>query len=89
MRRRQPLGLDELMIVNPGRPRTRAVLRAASGLRYRAQTLRRPREYLFLGADGMLYQVRGGSRRDLLVSPAAEPNRFFLGMDGALYEVIE
>jgi hypothetical protein len=54
------LGLDELMIVNPGRRDGTAYL---------------------LGDDNRLYRVEGLAESD-------PPNRFFLGDDGTLYEVM-
>ena len=90
MRKGQPLGLDELMIVNPGPLGTGAVFLGADGLLYQAQGLDQEEELrglgqFFLGEDGTLYQVQG-----LGLSGLAEPGlgRFFLGEDGALYEVV-
>ena len=74
------LGLDELMIVNPGpAPPRRA---------------RPPGGSWFLGADGGLYHVdhpgaprRGDGRLEGSALGAAQSvPRFFLGEDGTLYE---
>jgi hypothetical protein len=63
------LGLDELMIVNPGLPP--------------------PMTTWFLGEDGALYEIRplgeDATREAALGDPERLPN-FFLGDDGTLYE---
>ena len=61
MKKGQPLGLDELMIVNPDSAQSGAV---------------------FLGEDGILYQVQGLGQAD--TSGGVGP--FFLGEDGTLYQ---
>ena len=99
MRRSQPLGLDELMIVNPGPSDSGAVFLGEDGTLYQVQgqeeSLRGVEQFL-LGEDGTLYQVRGPGLRsppermgkDLGEDPCCQPARFFLGEDGTLYEVI-
>lgn len=57
----QPLGLDELMIINPGVPKTLdSVFLGDDGVLYQLQP---PASQgvgdLFLGDDGMLYQLQG------------------------------
>jgi hypothetical protein len=83
MRRGQPLGLDELMIVNPGPPGSGAIFLGEDGTLYQVQGLGQEEELgemgaFFLGEDGSLYQLDGFGLSD----------RFFLGEDGTLYEVI-
>jgi hypothetical protein len=79
MAKRKALGLDELMIVNPGRSGSGSV---------------------FLGEDGILYQVHGHNvespagigrflRRRPRKTMELERRRFFLGEDGTLYEVVK
>jgi hypothetical protein len=88
MKRGQPLGLDELMIVNPGLPELRGFFLGANGLLYQLQGLGHREAppgvgQYFLGNNGILYQMQGlGASADL------GSNRFFLGEDGTLYEVI-
>jgi hypothetical protein len=76
----QPLGLDELMIVNPGP--------AESSRLYQLQELGRANEpqelgQVFLGEDGILYQVQGLDQTEELQGLG----EFFLGEDGTLYQV--
>jgi hypothetical protein len=74
------LGLDELMIVNPGPGDLEA--KGPSGRAGWAV----PAQY-FLGADGSLYQVQGVGSAEL--AGADEPvGGFFLGDDGTLYQVV-
>jgi hypothetical protein len=82
MRRRRSLGLDELMIVNPGRPGARVAFLAAHGRLVPVRGLGAPAR-LFLAADGSLYRLHG-----LGSNECAEPPRYFLGEDGTLYEVL-
>jgi hypothetical protein len=102
MTKGRPLGLDELMIVNPGPRASGALFLGENGTVYqlRGVGLKDEREklgQLFLGEDGVLYQVQG-----LKPSRFAEPGptalgeeagrnlgRFFLGEDGTLYEVLK
>lgn len=72
------LGLDELMIVNPGTPPSTA---APSGTRNRSRNGRR----YFLGGDGTLYELRdhGGGGLGGIDEAAGG---FFLGDDGVLYQ---
>ena len=83
MRKDRSLGLDELMIVNPG------LSPGGAGLR--------PGEF-FLGDDGTLYQLQmaGGSpggranprsQRPRRRKPALRPHSLYLGDDGALYQL--
>ena len=79
------LGLDELMIVNPAHGAT-------------GETGPPPERY-FLGEDGTLYlaeAVRDGSSDVALANGGNDERRkalglgnYFLGADGALYEVVE
>jgi hypothetical protein len=88
MKRGQPLGLEELMIVNPGSPSAETFFLGTEGRLYQAQGLSQAEELqgmgqFFLGDDGILYQVQGlGSAEDI------DPGRFFLGEDGTLYELL-
>jgi len=89
MRRRQPLGLDELMIVNPGPTGTDTLLLGQDGTLYRVQGLGQEGEEraepgaFFLGEDGSLYQVQG-----LAEEGSRYLGRFLLGEDGTLYQVV-
>jgi hypothetical protein len=74
--------LDELMIVNPGSPAAIEMLHVRSGgLRGRCRCACRqpvtPR--LFLGSDGIVYQVDRTNVRGL--------GRHYLAADGTLYAV--
>ena len=99
MRRSQPLGLDELMIVNPGPSASAAVFLGEDGTLYQVQGQKEGLQgagQFFLGEDGTLYQVQGlGWRsppertgKDLGQDTCCQPARFFLGDDGTLYEAI-
>lgn len=88
MKRGQPLGLDELMIVNPGPLGAEAVFLGADGVLYQVQGLDQAQEIpglgqYFLGEDGTLYQVPWPGQSGL-----TGPGRFFLGEDGTLYQVV-
>jgi hypothetical protein len=89
MRRRQPLGLDELMIVNPGPPGADPLFLGRDGTLYQVQGLGQEGEELaelgpvFLGEDGTLYQVQG-----LAEEENRHLGRFFLGEDGTLYQMV-
>ena len=77
-RRSQPLGLDELMIVNPSRFGAETLFLGDDGMLYEVgsnetEALQGPSR-LFLGDDGSLYRIQGFGR-------------YFLGADGTLYEV--
>jgi len=78
MARRQRTGLDELMIVNPGSPAsTRAVV------------LRRPPSADQPPQATADVQPAGHQRGKGAKARSRARGRFFLGADGALYEVIE
>jgi hypothetical protein len=88
MRRGQPLGLDELMIVNPGPSGSGAFSLGEDGTLYRVQGLDQEEErtelgQFFLGEDGILYQMQGLNEEN-----GRELGRFFLGDDGTLFEVL-
>jgi hypothetical protein len=83
MRRGQPLGLDELMIVNPGPTGADGRLYQLHGPGY-AEAMR-GLGHFFLGEDGTQYQVQGFGLSGWAESGSG---RFFLGEDGTLYEVI-
>lgn len=57
----QPLGLDELMIINPGVPKTLdSIFLGSDGVLYQLQPAARQQGGdLFLGDDGTLYQLQG------------------------------
>jgi len=100
----QRLGLDELMIVNPGSPGTEGLFLGEDGTLYQMQGLGEEEALqgigqFFLGEDGTLYQVQGSGPDSLselsesLGEGLGEGNgrelgRYFLGADGALYEVV-
>jgi hypothetical protein len=100
MKKGQQLGLDELIIVNPGPLGTDAFFLGEDGTLYQVQGLGEEAEpqgtgKFFLGEDGTLYQVQGldsnGSVEELSAenvgkTEAHELGQFFLGEDGTLYE---
>lgn len=104
MRRSQPLGLDELMIVNPGPSDSGAFFLGEDGTLYQVQGLGqgeglRGPGLFFLGEDGTLYQVQGlglsglaeridRSGEGLGEDTCSQLGRFFLGEDGTLYQVV-
>lgn len=102
MRTGQPLGLDELMIVNPGPPDSGGFFLGEDGTLYQVQGLglgqvEAPQGLgqFFLGEDGTVYQVQGFGLSGLAEhaegldeDDGSELGRFFLGEDGTLYEVI-
>ena len=104
MTKDQQLGLDELMIVNPGPYGAQSLFLGEDGTLYQVQGLGEEEELrgigeYFLGEDGTLYQVQG-SDRDGLSEPTEslgvglgeenirELGGYFLGADGTLYEVV-
>jgi hypothetical protein len=104
MRRSQPLGLDELMIVNPSPSDSGTIFLGQDGTLYQVQGLGQGEELqgpgqFFLGEDGTLYQVQGiglsglaeridRAGEDLGEDTCCQLGRFFLGENGTLYEVI-
>jgi hypothetical protein len=104
MRRSQPLGLDELMIVNPSPSGSGALFLGEDGTLYQVQGLGEGDELqgperFFLGEDGTLYQLQGiglsslaeriaHSDEGLGEETCCQLDRFFLGEDGTLYEVV-
>jgi hypothetical protein len=91
------LGLDELMIVNPGPPEGAALFLGQDGVFYRTDRLQ-GLERFFLGEDGSLYRVQGvglagldeGKERQRCgCKPSSGFGRYFLGADGMLYEAVE
>ena len=104
MRKDQQLGLDELMIVNPSLSGTQVAFLGTDGTLYQVQGLGEEEELqgpgqFFLGEDGTLYQVQGidagsspehaeGLGEGLGEENGHELGHYFLGADGALYEVI-
>lgn len=104
MRQDQQLGLDELMIVNPGSTRAEAMFLGEDGTLYQVQGLSDERAMegfgqCFLGEDGSLYHVQG-FKADGSTEPATNSDKgsgkedgpavgqYFLGADGMLYEVV-
>lgn len=102
MRKGQRLGLDELMIVNPGPPDSGDVFLGEDGTLYQVHGLGLNQEeavqgfgQFVLGEDGTVYQVQGDGLSGLAEhaeglgeDDGSELGRFFLGEDGTLYEVI-
>jgi len=96
MKRQNSIGLDELMIINPGRPGPAQSGSADyffgdDGSLYQVQgTLGEQSEAglagFFLGDDGNLYQLHGLQMLTGLAGAHRLP-RFFLGEDGTLYEM--
>jgi hypothetical protein len=104
MKRGQPLGLDELMIVNPSSQDLGMVFLGNDGTLYQVQSASKDRVQglgqFFLDDDGALYKVEGitqeptngrakSSAEDLADAEERELGRFFLGDDGTLYEVVK
>ena len=79
------LGLDELMIVNPG-PGSFGVLLGADGYLHPVNGLNETDGGFFIGEDGDLYKVGDPEPAALGGNELFSP--FFLGDDGRLYEVI-
>jgi hypothetical protein len=102
MKKGQQLGLDELMIVNPGSSGTEGLFMGEDGTLYQVQGLGKEAELqgtgeCFLGEDGTLYQVQGLSSNDTAGETAIDGlgeaergklGRYFLGEDGKLYEAV-
>lgn len=104
MRKDQKLGLDELMIVNPGAPGEEAMFLGEDGTLYQVQGLSEERVgegwgQCFLGEDGSLYQIHGlagcgstepskKSGEKLKAEDGHAVGQYFLGSDGMLYEVV-
>ena len=105
MSKNPQLGLDELMIVNPGPSGTEGLFLGEDGTLYQVQGLGEQEApqgmgQFFLGEDGTLYQVQG-TGPDSLSEPAEslgeglaeesgrELGRYFLGADGTLYEIVQ
>ena len=98
----QALGLEELMIVNPGPAGLQGLIMGTGGAWYptggrsEEQDVRGIGQF-FLGEDGTLYQLQGidstgpaslAANQDSGSGDGAELGRYFLGADGALYEVV-
>lgn len=104
MKNDQQLGLDELMIVNPSPAGTEAMFLGEDGTLYQVQGLSEENTQSGMGQyvlsrDGSLYQVQGfeagnsaepakKSGEGLGEKGGGELGRYFLGDDGALYEVV-
>jgi hypothetical protein len=91
MKKGQPLGLDEIMIVNPNPAGSGVVFLGEDGILYQVQGLGQvdtPAGVgpFFLGEDGTLYQAQGLVSGNL--AGFAGLGRFFLGEDGTLFEVV-
>ena len=94
MTRHDSIGLDELMIVNPGRPGSASnadYFLGEDGKVYQVQGI----EYepsdaglsgFYLGDDGRLYHLHGLQALAGLAGARRLPRRF-LGEDGTLYEM--
>ncbi|AMK78442.1 MULTISPECIES: hypothetical protein [Methylomonas] len=94
------LGLDELMIVNPGCPGVQSLFLGEDGVLYQLQDLAAAEDasgagQFFLGDDGQLYQTGDAEISGLAdvgdvtaATDAQAPGRYFLGEDGQLYERI-
>jgi len=100
MERGQPLGLDELMIVNPSSQNSGMVFLGDDSRLYQVQGSHQGLGQFFLGDNGALYKVEGISQEptnsrakspaeDLAKAEERELGRFFLGDDGTLYEVVK
>lgn len=89
MKKDQSLGLDELMIVNPGLPGAAGVFLGQDGQLYQIEgfdetpSLQGLAGQVFLGEDNTLYQIQGISD----TGDSQSFGHFFLGDDGTLYQV--
>jgi hypothetical protein len=104
MREEQQLGLDELMIVNPGLYGEQSLFLGEDGTLYQVQGLDEEEKLrgtgqFYLGEDGTLYQVQGSDidgmseateylGEGLEDENTRELGDYFLGADGTLYEVV-
>lgn len=88
MKTGQPLGLNELMIVNPNPSDPSLVFFSNGGVLHQVPNSDRINLLsdlgtLFLGDDGTLYQAQGLSYED----EKHQLGQLFLGDDGVLYEL--
>ncbi len=96
MTKRRPLGLDELMIVNPvhGEPRASLMLLGDESSLYELKSVGggwgTQTGRLYLSEDGALYEVgdHARNRKSSGVSQSQFPSKFSLGGDRMPYEVI-
>ena len=104
MRKDRQLGLDELMIVNPGHSGTEGLFLGEDGTLYQVQGLGEEKavagngriaSWAKTGAvsgarlrHGRSSELGDGTGEDLGEDDARELGRYFLGADGALYEVV-
>jgi hypothetical protein len=99
MKRGQPLGLDELMIINPSSDPIGGYFLGDDGTLYQVQGLgqvmgtdeQSPGQF-FLGEDGALYQLQqtDSDGPDHAVGTGGDDQmRLLLGDDGTLYRVSE
>jgi hypothetical protein len=84
----QPLGFDELMIVNPSPLNTDAYFLSEDGTLYQVQGLgqideSQEDEQYFLGDDGTLYHVQGLAESESLQNY----RQYFLRDDNTIYQV--
>ena len=84
----QKLGLDELMIVNPGPEGTDGFFLGEDGTLYQVQGLNQEEALsesgnFFLGEDGTLYQVEGLAQEE----GQEGLGEYFLSDDGVLYRL--
>jgi len=94
MKNQNSIGLDELMIVNPGRPGPTGsadYFLGDDGSLYQVQRIQGGQSEaglagFYLGDDGNLYQLHGLQALTGLAGAPRLP-RFFLGEDGTLYEM--
>lgn len=93
MRTGQPLGLDELMIVNPGLPDVEAVFLSDDGQLYQVVGLGGLSPALgryILAEDGILYPLRGFDLAELAGGfEEGGLGHYLIGSDGALYEIVD
>lgn len=98
MKSNEPIGMNELMIVNPCYPGGSGIFLGQDGNFYQVQGLGQDEELrgigqFFLGEDNALYQVQGLGQNALPVLAAISAvdigklGRYFLGEDGTLYQV--
>lgn len=103
MKQHQQLGLDELMIVNPGTSGAEAMFLGEDGMLYQVEGLEKDTGHgtgqYVLGDDRSLYYVQGfeacesqepanNSGGGLRKADDPPLGRYFLGADGVLYEVV-
>jgi hypothetical protein len=95
MKNQKSMGLDELMIINPGLPEAAGpgsaeLFLGEDGRLYEIQGIESEAGLaaFFLGDDGSLYQLHGAQSMTTVGPGERRLPRFFLGEDGTLYQMM-